>query len=205
MVPTRDEQLIVLIAQGNSEAYSILFERYYALTKKVIFKSFQTVFVNNQESESFEMFFFEVFNRILATYRPGFASFKKFFNAFLNKTMKGKIYLASSSNDALFHSVSLNSITIDDCELIESVPNFSIEDPRDEIRRRNIELVLRSPSAKQKNSKNELQRKILEMRYDGFKFREIAQILEVPLSTVKRLSGETSKGTPLSKIILQFK
>lgn len=200
--PIKDEQLLILITQGNDEAFEILFQKYKRLAKGAIQNCMRTVSKHDEE-ESYEMFFYELFTKAIKTYKPKQYGFRTYFNAVINNTLKGMIYADSKSHN--HPSVSLNIKVDEKSELIELIEDENEISPSDALTGKEIELVLNSPLSKNKKDKNEMQRKVIKLRSQGYKLKEIASLLGISITSTKRYLSEFPEGVPMSKIKLLFK
>lgn len=200
--PIKDEQLLILIAQGNAEAFDILFKKYKKLARGAICNCLQTISKHN-EIEEYEMFFYELFTKAIKTYRCEQCLFRTYFNAVINNTLKGMIYSDSKKNNQAI--ISLNMIVDEKWELLDLIEDENEISPSEALTTREIELVLNSPLSKNRKDKNEIQRQVIKLRREGYMLKEIASMLNISITSAKRYLSDYPKGVPMSKIKLLFK
>lgn len=162
-----DEELVERLKQGDEQAFNILYERHYQYLYYVAFK-----LTHNREDakDAVQLSYIQMYESIQALQKP------KYFRLWMNKIVHGKCY----------NMFKKNRDTIVDLEELEWANRYSETRkeylPQEQMKFTSDQDILQSLIAKLPYTSQE----ILELYYfSQFKQEEIADILNLPIGTVK--------------------
>lgn len=186
LLDVSNEQLYILLTQGNDFAYQELYGRCQSLFIKFSKEAFSTYFTkSNSNVENLELVFVETIGKVIEFYRLDIMGFTTYFFKYYYKIIRNWLINNNRRHDKC---LSLNTITEGGDEFIECVPDQQEPNPSEYYNGSINSLSLCSPSKRKMDKRSKQIEKLIKYRIEGYGYSDIAKMLGVSLSTVKRIA-----------------
>lgn len=186
-----DEELIRSIDEDEGSCYKTLLNRYLNKYHIIVHKVAQKLNVYKIDHEDFLLAFFICFKNALETYDEKKTLFKTYLSRIFERQVTKEIIGRFESKDALDHSLSLDE-EVDGLKKIDLVSNKH-DDIKPKLYVKSAkELMLSNIDEKDKTMSN--QSKAIVLKSGGYSYPEIASILNISVSTARRLIEDDVDG-----------
>ena len=199
-----DEELLLLVAQGNSEAYKLLFNRYRAATITIV-RTIAFSLNKNVYLPDYYTIFNENFAEIVRKYDFHYGKFRGYYNKIMYRYLFNLVKNDCRDKDSVRLVLCLDTF-IDEKEetyMIETVSEHPDGyEKQNIIENADVTNFLRLNSVKEESAHktNRQMFRVINLRMGGLTMRQISEKTGLPLSTVKNICIELKKRIPFSKI-----
>ena len=199
---------IILAKANNEEATNNLVNYYLRRIIGTIYNVLETYPIIKAVPEDYLGVYWKAMIKTIKKYEINKGSFYSLLQTIFVRMLKEQINLDLEQNYTLLNAISLDEyIFVDDLKLCDVIPN-----EEETIKPQDVDISIASDYLEKSNqniqSKKEqfvqLQKRIILYKYYGYTLKEIAEMLNTSISSVRRILNADGSDTPLSKIKLIF-
>lgn len=182
-----DDFLIEDSQNGNEQSFEILYKRYSNIGKKIAVFYLSTRGYKSYIIEEYLINLDLVFLTAYRSYDKKYGKFKSYYAVCLNNSIRRYIGRELLNNDLLKSCISLDT-EMDGENLYGVIPDLREAEPNVFMQLQDIKLEICTPNKGIENNNENIQKKVIILKYLGYSNDEISKILSISKNKVSKIS-----------------